>query len=114
MIVETNYLFSKKLDVGQFFNAEPGDGWIELREVGGVAAAKFKKLSDDTEASVGYFLSLLPWMIVDHSLWKDDANKHTADEVATLVGNRAELCLDLMNRYVRQVLFTQGNKSGER
>jgi hypothetical protein len=112
MIVENNYLFSRKLEVGQFYDAKPEEVWIELREVGGVAAAKMRKFADDTEGAVVYFLSLLSWMIVDHNLWKDEANKYTADEVAEMVGNRAELCLELMNRYFKQVLFIQGNKSG--
>ncbi len=111
MIVETNYLFSKRIDIAEYFGDGKDEAFVELRELGGVAAAQLKKASKDEEELTKYFLEKLPWMIVDHNFFKDEAHKMDAAEVALMIGNRAELCFDLAFRYLKEVLFIHGKKS---
>jgi len=110
MIVETNYMYTRRVDVSEYFEGEEKVE-IEMRELGGVAAAKLKKMAGDDEAMMSHFLSLLPWVIVDHDFWKDATHKLTSDEEAQMVAGRAELAFNLMSRYVTEVLFTHGKKS---
>lgn len=111
MIIDIGYLFSKKLSIGSFFGAPEDDVTITLHEMGQAQATKFQGLISVAANAAQYFVDQLPSIIVDHDLWKDDAHKYTAEEVARYIDSRADLCLTLLNRYVSEVLFTQGKKS---
>ncbi|MCX7023048.1 MAG: hypothetical protein NT080_00330 [Spirochaetes bacterium] len=111
MIIDQHYLFSKKLGVGRFFGVTEDDVTIEFRETDVVTTTKFQTFSGDTSKATEFFVKMLPGIIVDHDLWKDEAHKYTADEIAAMIAGRAELCIDIMGRYVQEVLFTHGKKS---
>jgi hypothetical protein len=111
MVIAENYVFTKRLEIGEYFDAEAGAVTIELKETTAQNAAKFQKLVEDTERATAFFVDLLPSIIVDHDFWKDDAHKWEAKEVASIIANRAELCINLMGRYVSDVLFSQGRRS---
>lgn len=111
MIVDINYLFSKKIGIGEFFGTESDDVTIELKEMGQAQATKFQKLIGSAGDAAQYFVDQLPSIIVDHDLYADEVHKFTADEVAKMISNRAELCLTLLNKYATDVLFTRGKKS---
>lgn len=105
LIKNTDYLVTKRIQVGKYFNADE-DVSIELRELGGVDAAKLTKAyRTDEIAGMQLFVEHLPDIIVDHDFWKDEAHKLTAAEVAFVVAAKAELCLDLMGKYAGSVLF---------
>jgi len=114
MIVTTNFLFSRKLGIGEYFGVKSDEAKIELKEMGGVDAARFRDVINDMPKAIEYFVSKLPDIIVDHDFWKDEANKLTADELAAIIAAKAELCMSLMSRYAQEVLFTHGKKSEEK
>jgi hypothetical protein len=111
MVIDSKFLFSKKIPVGDYFGEAPEAATIELRETSVANAAKFQEATKDIEKTMAHFLALLPGLIVDHDLWKDDVNKYTATEVAEMVSARAELGMHLMGAFTEQVLFTHGKKS---
>lgn len=111
MVIKSDYLFSKAIPVGDYFGADPDAATITLREIDGKTAAKFQKTADDLERSVPSFLEMLPQIIEDHDLYKDEITKFTGAEVAEMVGKRADLCIHLMTEYITKVLFTHGKKS---
>ena len=114
MVIEKNYLFSKRIPVGQFYGKEPEEIGIELIETDGQTAARLQKGGQDSEQMVTFFNGILAGIIKDHDYQEDDIHKWTAEEVAKHVASRAELCLYLMSHYVSDVLFTHGKKSGEK
>ena len=111
MVIDIDYLFSKKIGVGQFFGAEKDAACIELKETSMAVSAKIYQASGDAEKLATAFNEILPSIIVDHDLWKDEAHKYTAEEVAKMVAGRAELCAYLRGRWFKEVLFSQGKES---
>ena len=111
MVIESNFLFSKAIPVGDYFGAEPEAATITLRETTVANAAKFQAFGNDAAKSTALFLELLPGLIEDHELFKDEITKFTGAEVAAMVAARAELGMYLMGKWTAEVLFTHGRKS---
>jgi hypothetical protein len=110
MVIEKNYVVTKRIDVAEFFETE-GPVEIEFKELDMLRTAKFQGFQGDSEKSVAYFLEVLPSVIVDHDFFRDEAHKYDAKEVTEILGSRAELCAFVMEEYVKNVLFTRGKKS---
>lgn len=113
VIVKDDYLITARISVGEFFGVPNDDAFIELRELNTMAMAGFERdlKSQDNEQIIKAFVGILPNVIVDHNLMRDETNKLTAAEVAVIIERKLDLFLKVLEEYKDKVLFTQGKKS---
>lgn len=74
--IDKSYLKKERIELGAFFDAEPGEVWVELREPSTMEMLKIRseleKSEDQIEKGVELFESMLPGLIVGHCFYDDD------------------------------------------
>lgn len=122
MVIVTDrkdYLVKTRVNIGHFFGAQPEDGFVELVEPDTfetnrmTKASKEAQASGDSSALMQHFRELMPKIIVDHTLYKTETEKHTPEEVADIIFAKVDLVSYVIDHYSKEVLFTLGKKSDE-
>ena len=115
-IVNDSYLVTARINVGEFFGVPDADAFVEIREPDTKAWFKLEAVfkSGDNEKIIEHFLSMLPALIVNHSIMKTATDPMTPDEVTGIIGGKLGLFMHVLNEYKERVLFTLGKKSGEK
>lgn len=111
MVIKKDYLVSKRIEIGEFFGAEPADVGVVLHEMSRADALAFEAVRTDYAKAGEFFAVKLPGLIDDHDLYVDDLHKHTAEDVAAIIDHRADLFLFVMKEYLEKILFPRGKKS---
>ena len=115
IIKDDSYLIKTRVNVGSFFGREAEEGFIDIREPDGKDLMRVKSAFGNGEAAMmDAFLEILPRIIVEHNLYKDEATLHTNAEVAAIVNNKAAICIEVFGRFAEQMVFTLAQPSAEK
>jgi hypothetical protein len=113
IIKDDAYLVKTRVLVGHYFGGQPEDGFIELHEPTTFELLKIEQASKagDTTALMERLAELLPKVIGEHSLHRDEATRLSPEEVTRIIVSKMNLFAELTQQYSRDVLFTLGSKS---
>ena len=110
MVIEKNrYLVKEKIEIGQFFGSKPEDVFITLREPSTTEVYdlqnKWREANGDKTKVMEALIDILPDIIVDHNMFRDEKSKYTNTEVKEIVLSQINLFSFVIGHYCDKVLF---------
>lgn len=106
------WLVSETVLLGDCFGGALEDAFVELRELSAIDMSRLQKAlaSADEVRNVEAFGEILPRIIVDHNIGKDETTKYSPEELRDLIMSKAEAYYRVLRQYSEKVLFTQGKR----
>lgn len=74
-------------------------------------SVKLSEYGDDRVGIISYYKQMMPEIIVDHNLFKDENTKMTNQEVADFVFDKLDLASKVMNEYNSAVFRSRPNNT---
>lgn len=115
IVKDKSYLITIKVNIGKFFNLPEADAFVTLREPDTITLTKMNEAKNieggSGRAFIEFFSGVLPGIIVDHNLYKNDSEKLSTEDVRDLVCDKMDIFVHLVDEYAQKVLFTLGKKS---
>lgn len=110
MVIEKNrYLIKEKIEIGQFFGSKNEDVFITLREPSTTEVYelqdKWRGASGDKTKIMVALIDMLPDIIVDHNLYRDEKTKYGNTEVKDIILSQLNLFSFVIDAYCDKVLF---------
>jgi len=101
---KSNYLVKVKINIGTILNCDTDEeAYVELRELDTKSMLELKKASEEGEGKfIEFMRGILPEIIVNHNLYKDDNTLMSTDEVAELIFSKMELTTKVIGDYNKQ------------
>lgn len=115
MVVDKKrYLVSARILCGEFFDLPAGDAFITMREPDTKTTFHLERIfkTGDSLQIVDEFVKAMPSLIVEHNFEKQDGGHLTEAEVTSLVSDKVDLFMHVIDQYKDKVLFTLGKKGG--
>ena len=115
MVVDKKrYLVSARILCGEFFDLPAGDAFITMREPDTRTTFHLEQVfkSGDTQLIVKEFVAAMPDLIIEHNFESESGKAMAPSEVASVVADKVDLFLAVVDQYKDKVLFTLGKKSG--
>lgn len=108
---KSNYLVKVKVNVGLVLGCDTDEeAFIELRELDTQSMMKLKEASEKGEAAyMEYMKSVLPSIITEHNLYREEGKLMSNTEVMELVFSKLDLTTKVVSEYMSQAFRISGS-----
>lgn len=114
-VKKADYIQKVTINFGSILGCEKDeDAFVTLKEMTTLDSVRLSDLDGDRVGIITYYKEMLPNIIVDHSLYKDENTKMTNQEVAEFIFAKLDLASKVMNDYNAAVFRSRPNNTKEK
>lgn len=113
---EDTYIAKTRLDIGEFFDKEPAEVYVTLREPSTMQYIALQNVwkEQDEEKVIKSFYEMLPDLIVDSSIYETEDKKMDSKKLASFLFDRFEAITEIMRLYYQFLGDSQSKKKSKK